>query len=465
MGDELSGMTAREMLSLYKSGKLSPVEATEACLKQILKYNPVLNAVCFMDEKVALHQAKGAEKRWRKGEPRGALDGIPVTVKDWFDVKGWPTRYGSKTSTDIRQPEDSPPVARLREEGAILLAKTTLPEFAHKGVADSPLTGVTRNPWNVEKTPGGSSGGAAVAAAAGMAPLNLGSDAGGSIRIPASFTGTVGFKPSPGLVPSWPPSAFSSFSSAGPMTRTVEDAALMLDVLVKPDARDWNALPLPPPAFAATLKKPLQKLKVAYATSINGMSAVKDVMEVFGASAKYFQALGDVEEVTLDSPQLVEVFNTHWMAVASAHVARIPPAQRKLLDPRYLDWARRGDALHLHDYVDAQKARMHIGAYFKKILDSFDILITPSTPMAAFDTGANMPKDAKGKPWADWTPFTYPANLARLPAVSLPLGLTRDGLPVGVQLMGGFLKDTLVMQAAKKLEDEIAFAGWIKRNV
>jgi aspartyl-tRNA(Asn)/glutamyl-tRNA(Gln) amidotransferase subunit A len=457
------------MLNLYKSRKLSPVDVTEACLKQVLKYNPVLNAICFMDEKSALHQARSAEKRWQKGEPKGALDGIPVTIKDWFDVKGWPTRFGSKTSSDLRQPTDAPPVARLREEGAIILAKTTLPEFGHKGVTDSPLTGTTRNPWNVAKTSGGSSGGAAVAAATGMAPLNMGSDAGGSIRIPASFTGVVGFKPSPGLVPSWPPGVFASFSGVGPMTKCVDDAALMLDVLTKPDASDWNAVPayamqFLPGGFSAALKKPLPKLKIAYATSINGLSAVKDTLEVFNAKIGALSALGTVDEVSLHCPLLVDVFNRHWMAVASAHVAELTPAERKLLDPRYQDWARRGDALHLHDYIDAQKQRMLIGAYFKNILDSFDILVTPATPMPAFETDVNMPKDSKGKPWPDWTPFTYPANLARLPAVSLPLGLTKDGLPVGVQLMSGYLKDVLLMQAAKKLEQEIAFEGWLKRN-
>jgi aspartyl-tRNA(Asn)/glutamyl-tRNA(Gln) amidotransferase subunit A len=464
METDILRFSVAKTLSLYRAKKLSPVDVTAACLKQILKYNPVLNAVCFIDEKAALHQAKSAEKRWAKNEPRGALDGIPVTIKDWFDVKGWPTRYGSKTSTTVPQPEDSPAVARLREEGAIFIGKTTLPEFGHKGVTDSPLTGITRNPWNIEKTPGGSSGGAAVAAATGMAPLNLGSDAGGSIRIPASFTGVFGFKPSPGLVPSWPPSPFSSLSSAGPLTKCAEDAAVMLDVLTKPDARDWNALPLPPPDFCAALKKTLPKLRIAYATSINGISAVPEVMEVFNDKNKCLSTLGSVDEIKLQCPQLVDVFNKHWMAVASWSVRRMPPAQRKQMDPRYLDWAQRGDALHLHEYVEAERERMLVGAYFKNLLDSYDLIITPTTLLPAFETGTNMPKDVKGKLWPDWTPFTYPANLAKLPAASLPVGLTKGGLPVGLQIMGGYLKDTLVMQAAKRLEDEIAFPGWQEKK-
>lgn len=463
MASPLLALSVRETLSLYKSGKLSPVEMTEACLKQVLKYNPVLNAICFLDEQSALRQAKSAEKRWKAGAPKGALDGIPVTLKDWFDVRGWPTRYGSKTSSDIRQPADSPAVARLREEGAILLAKTTLPEYGHKGVTDSPLTGITRNPWNVEKTPGGSSGGAAVAAVTGMAPLNLGSDAGGSIRIPAAFSGCVGFKPSPGIVPSWPPSVFASLSALGPLTRNVEDAAHMLDVISKPDARDWNALPLPPPGFLAALKKPLPKLRVAYATGIEGFTTSRDVLDVFAAKEKIFSVLGHVETVTLRSPSLAGVFIRHWIALAARLAADIPPAQRRKMDPRFLFWAKRGESLRLPDYIDAERERMMIGAYFKSILDSYDLIVMPAVPMPAFDAGRDAPAGWKGGDI--WTPFTLPANLAKLPAASIPLGLTKDGLPVGVQVMGGYLRDTLVLQAAKKLEEEIAFEGWLARNL
>jgi aspartyl-tRNA(Asn)/glutamyl-tRNA(Gln) amidotransferase subunit A len=455
-----SSLPVSRLLSLYRAKKLSPVEAAQDCLKQIVKYNPVLNAMCFLDEQGALRQARLSEKRWAKGEPKGALDGVPATVKDWYDVKGWPTRYGSLTSSEIRQPGDSPAAARLREEGAVLLGKTTLPEFGHKGVTDSPLNGVTRNPWNFLRTSGGSSGGAAVAAATGMAPLNLGSDAGGSIRIPASFCGVFGFKPSPGLVPAWPPSPFASFASAGPITRSAEDAAFMLDTLCKPDARDWNALPLPAPGFSAALKKPLPKLKIAWSPTINGVKPSKDVMAVLESQISALSALGRVEEIALDCPQVTDVFNKHWMAVAAWHVGRLPPAQRKRMDARYLEWARRGDALSLPDYLAATQTRAHVGAYFKGILDSYDLLITPATAMTAFDAGTDMPNDARGKPWFDWTPYTYPANLAKLPACALPAGLTKDGLPASFQVMAGYLKDAFLLQAAHRLEEALGFKGW-----
>ncbi|MBU6475027.1 MAG: amidase [Alphaproteobacteria bacterium] len=453
-------LSVREILALYQRRELSPVEMMEVCLKQILKYNPMLNAFAFLDEKHALHQAKGAERRWKRDAPAGLLDGIPVTIKDWFHHKGWPTRYGSLASSQIAQNEDSPPVARLREQGAIFLGKTTLPEYGHKGVTHSPLTGITRNPWNRERTSGGSSGGAAVAAVTGMGLLHLGSDAGGSIRIPASFSGAFGFKPSPGLVPNWPPSLFSTLSSTGPLARCVDDAALMLDVVTQPDARDWFALPFPSPNFSAALKKPLPKLRIAYATSINGITPTPEVTDVLKKVRPLLDALGKVEEITLTVPHLVDVFNKHWSAVASWSAAQFGAREKKKLDPRFLHWAAQGDALPLHDYLQAERDRMTIGEYFKSLLDTHDILVTPTTAMTAFEAGADMPVLANGRKWDDWTPFTYPANLARLPAASLPAGLDKNGLPVGLQVMGGYLKDALVLQACKKLEETLAFTPW-----
>ncbi|MCE9507226.1 MAG: amidase [Alphaproteobacteria bacterium] len=457
----ISQLPIREIMALYQRRKLSPVEVTEACLKQILKYNPALNAFSFLDEKYALHQARGSESRWMKNEPMGSLDGIPATIKDWFHYKGWPTRYGSVVSSSIKQPEDSPPVARLREQGAVFIGKTTMPEYGHKGVTHSPLHGITRNPWNMEKTPGGSSGGAAVAAATGMAFLNLGSDAGGSIRIPASFSGVFGFKPSPGLVPSWPPSLFSTLSAIGPLARSVEDAAMMLDVLTLPDARDWNALPYAPLNFTAALKKPLPKLRIAYATSINGVSATPVVLEEFKKIRVILSGIGEVDDVKLNIQHLVDVFNKHWSALASYSVAQFNARERNKLDPRFLHWAAKGDALGLYDYLQAERERMTIGEYFRGLLETYDVIITPTTAMTAFNAGVDMPVTEKGKPWEDWTPFTYPANLAKLPAASLPAGMGKDGLPVGLQVMGGFLKDALVLQVAKRLEDEIAFKPWL----
>ncbi|HYD18394.1 MAG TPA: amidase [Patescibacteria group bacterium] len=462
MSEDILALAVPEILSLYEKKKLSPVEVTQACLKQILKYNPVLNALSIMDERHALQQAKTAEKRWAKGGQKGGFDGIPVTVKDSFNVKGWPSRQGSLTTSPVAQRDDSPAVTLLRDAGGIIIGKTTMPEFGVKGVTDSPLTGVTRNPWNTRKTPGGSSGGAAVAAATGMAYINLGSDAGGSIRIPASFTGVFGFKPSPGLIPAYPPGLFSTLWSAGPITRNVTDAACVMDALVKNDPRDWHAVPFPAPQFCKQLQAPLPKLRIAVASSINGISAVPEVRDLFSQKIAQLKKLGSVDEIKIDAPGLIDVFNRHWMAVAAYSVSEFPLKQRKQLDPRFLHWAKRGEGLTLKEYLSAERERMDIGAYFKELLASYDLLITPSTPMTAFDTGINMPNDAKGKPWEDWTPFTYPANLAKLPSASLPMGLTKSGLPAGMMVTAGYLRDVMLMQACYRIEQELGFTPWLQ---
>lgn len=444
------------LLQAYRSQKLSPVAVTKAALARITALNGDLNALCHVDAKKALATARRAEKQYAAGDAP-PLAGVPVTVKDWFHVKGWPTRFGSRLSSDAAQGDDSPLVARLRDAGAVFLGKTTLPEYGHKGVTDSPLDGITRNPWNRDKTSGGSSGGAAVAAATGMGFLHFGSDAGGSVRIPASFCGVFGFKPSPGMVPSWPPSLFSTLSAAGPLTRCVADAALALDVITQTDGRDWHALPIAKPSFARSLKKPMRKLKIAYAESINDIRMNDDVAKVMREKIKILSRFGTVEKMHLDVPEIIDVFNKHWMAVASYMVADYSAAQKKKIDPRLLHWAARGDKLKLHDYLAAERVRMDIGAYFKNILDRFDVLVTPTTAMTAFDTGTNMPKNKQGKPWEDWTPFTYPANLAKLPAASLPAGVTAAGLPVGMQVMSGYLKDVALMQFCYQLEQAIGF--------
>ena len=241
---DLALLSAVELLDGYRRKTLSPVDATRACLAQIERHNAAQNAFVHVADEASLAQARASEDRWRRDAPAGALDGVPVTIKDLILTRGWPTLRGSKT-VDPKGPwnDDAPVVARVREHGAVLLGKTTTPEFGWKGVTDSPLTGITRNPWNKAKTPGGSSGGAAAAVASGMGPLAVGTDGGGSIRIPCSFTGLFGIKGSFGRVPAWPLSPFGTVAHVGPMTRSVADAALMLNVLSLPDARDWHALP------------------------------------------------------------------------------------------------------------------------------------------------------------------------------------------------------------------------------
>ncbi|MBV8777508.1 MAG: amidase, partial [Alphaproteobacteria bacterium] len=244
MTEDLAFLSATELLARYRSKQLSPVEAIKETLRRLETYEGALNAFVLYDPDSALAAARASEARWQKGEPRGLLDGVPLAIKDTQLTRGWPRRVGSQT-IDPNQPwtEDAPATARLRAENAIFFGKTTTPEFGWKPLTDSPLTGVTRNPWNLERTPGGSSGGSAAALVAGVCPLAVGTDAGGSIRIPAAFSGVFGLKPSFGKVALYPASSFGDVAHVGPMTRTVADAALMLDAMKGPDARDWYSLP------------------------------------------------------------------------------------------------------------------------------------------------------------------------------------------------------------------------------
>ncbi|HYI86866.1 MAG TPA: amidase family protein, partial [Burkholderiales bacterium] len=265
---ELWAPTASELVEGFRKKTLSPVEVTRSVLARVEQLNSKLNAFCLVSE-TALEDAKASEARWTAGQPRGLLDGVPVSIKDIILTQGWPTLRGSKT-IDPSGPwnDDAPATARLREHGAVLLGKTTTPEFGWKGVTDSPLTGITRNPWNTAKTPGGSSGGAAAAVAAGMGPLAVGTDGGGSIRIPCSFTGLFGIKPSFGRVPAWPLSPFGTVAHVGPMTRSVADAALMLNVLAQPDARDWHALPYDARDWRMGLDRGVADLRIAYSPDL-----------------------------------------------------------------------------------------------------------------------------------------------------------------------------------------------------
>lgn len=433
----------------FARSELSPVEAARAALSRVERENPRLNFMCHLDPVETLASAARAEARWRAKTPLGPLDGVPVTIKDWFAVRGWPTRGGSLLTSSEPAIDDAPPVARLREAGAVFLGKTTLPEFGHKGVTDSPLTGITRHPLDSGRTPGGSSGGAAVAAAVRAGWVHLGSDAGGSIRIPASFTGVYGFKPSPGMVAAWPPSLFATLSAAGPLARTVDDAVLMLEAIAKPDSRDALALPFAHPSFGAG---ECPRLKIAVARTVNDTPVEAGVAACFAEAIDVFKSAHEVEEIVLDIPDLVSVFNRHWGATAAYMASQWKPEDCRRMDPRLQEWSRRGAEMPLLDYVGAERRRLDIGLQMKALLERYDALLTPTTAMTAFAAGQDMPLRADGSRWEDWTPLTYIANLARLPAASIPCGLTPEGLPAGLQIMAGFWRDDIVLKLSRFYE-------------
>jgi aspartyl-tRNA(Asn)/glutamyl-tRNA(Gln) amidotransferase subunit A len=425
-----------------------------ACLDQIARHDQALNAMCLVDEKSALKQAKASESRWHKGKPLGAVDGVPALIKDLILVKGWPTLRGSKT-VDRKQAwdQDGPAVARLREEGAVLLGLTTTPEFGWKGVTDSPLTGITRNPWDVTKTPGGSSGGSAAAVAAGYAPLALGTDGGGSIRIPAGFSGIFGHKPSFGRVPAWPLSPFGTVAHTGPMTRHVEDAALMLNVIAKPDARDWHSLPYDKRDYTKRLDKGVKGLRIAYSPALGHAEVDPEVEGAVKQAVKVLRSLGaKVETVDPGFADPAPVFRVLWWSGARALLGRLPKEKKALLDPGLADVVKQSMDITPEDYFDAVKARGALGTQMRQFMQDYDLLVTPTLPIAAFEAGKLAPDhDGTGK-WVNWTPFSYPFNLTQQPAASVPCGFTKAGLPIGLHIIGRMFDDASVLEAAYAYE-------------
>ena len=449
MSADLCALTAGALLEGYRTGTLSPVEVTRAVLARIDALNPRFNAFCLVDRESALRDAKASEIRWREGQPKGLLDGVPVSIKDLLLTRGWPTLRGSKT-IEPKGPwhDDAPATARLREHGAVLLGKTTTPEFGWKGVTDSALTGITRNPWNPDKTPGGSSGGAAVAVACGMGPVALGTDGGGSIRIPSGFTGLFGIKPSFGRVPAWPPSPFGTVAHVGPMTRVVADAALMLTVLSLPDARDWHALPYEPRDYRAGLDAGVRDLRIAYSSNLGYTEVDPEIAALVKQAVSVFAELGaKVEEKHPGFENAGPIFQHHWFAGAAALVRTLK--DKKQVDPGLLEVAAQGEKVTAAEILDAQMRRGALGTHMNLFHRDYDLLVTPTLAVAAFDVGQESP--VKGR-WTDWTPFTYPFNLTGQPAASIPCGYTRAGLPVGLQIVGPRFADALVLRAARAFE-------------
>ena len=446
-------MTASQMLSLFREGSLSPVEATRAALERIAGLNETLNAFNLVDEENALASARESEERWRLKVPRGRVDGVPTSIKDLMPVQGWPSRRGSLTSSQAADEEDAPCVARLKEHGAVLLGKTTTPEFGWKGVTDSPLTGVTRNPWNTELTPGGSSGGAAVAVATGMGALATGTDGGGSIRIPAAFTGIVGHKPSYGRVPAYPLSPFALVSHVGPMTRSVVDAALMLTVIAEPDCRDPFALPYDATDYSKGLEDGIEGLTIAYSARLGDRRVEAEIENLVAQAARQFVDLGaKVVPVDPDLPEHDEAFRTIWYTAATQLLQSFTDEQKNQLDPGLIEIAEAGSRCSLSDFYAAMKVREALRTAMNLFHQTYDLLITPSLPLEAFGANQEVPRDGNQQRWVNWTPFTYPFNVTGQPAISIPCGLTSAGLPAGLQIVGPAYADALVLKAARAFE-------------
>jgi aspartyl-tRNA(Asn)/glutamyl-tRNA(Gln) amidotransferase subunit A len=450
--DGLCRLDAAGLGRLYASGEASPVEVTRAALARAEAIQPKFNAFVRIEHDLALQMASASETRWRAGTPIGPLDGMPTTIKDIVWIAGGRASYGScAPATDCV--EDAPAVALLRAAGAVFVGVTTTPEFGWKALTDGPLTGITRNPWNAALTPGGSSGGAAVAAATGAGVFHLGTDGGGSIRVPSAFTGIVGHKPTFSRVPAYPASAFGTVAHIGPMTRSVADARLMLGAMSGRDLRDWYQNPLPFPALddaPATLRG----LRLGVWETPPGGFIDASVAEAFARAVARLEAAGAVvERIALPAEaDLLGLFHLHWFAGAAARLAMLPPSALAGVDPGLLEIAAEGRSHDAVALIGGHTRRAVFGAAFDAMLAQFDAVISPACAVLPFAAGEEVPPGSGLTRWTQWAAFSYPVNLAQAPACVIRSEVLPEGLPVGLQIIGPRGADGRVLAIAAACE-------------
>ncbi|HIY87051.1 MAG TPA: amidase [Candidatus Yaniella excrementavium] len=450
-------MTATQLVEAYTTRELSPVETTTAVLDRIDEIDGSLGAYCYLDRKTALEQARASESRWHADQPQGLLDGVPASIKDIFLTAGWPTLRGSG-AVDPDQPwtVDSPVAARLRSDGMVFVGKTTTPELAWKAVTDSPLTGITRNPIDPRLTAGGSSGGASAAVAAGMGPCAVGTDGGGSIRIPAAFCGIVGFKPTHGRIPMFPASPFGPLAHAGPMTRTVEDAALLMDILSSPDYRDPTSLAPPQTTYRSAVHREVTGIHVAYSPDLGFAFVDPEVAQIIEAAVTLIENAGlNVTAEDPGFPDPLEAFDILWSSGAATLLEKMPGA-RDTVDPglgRLWDQGKRHTAV---EYLQARDVVAQVGIAMGAFHERHDILLTPTVGIPAFEAGHDVPPGSGMDHWPQWATLSYPFNLTQQPAISIPVGTTAAGLPVGLQIVGPRHADDLVLAVAHFVEQLLA---------
>jgi aspartyl-tRNA(Asn)/glutamyl-tRNA(Gln) amidotransferase subunit A len=445
----LCDLDAAQLAAGFGAGSFSPVEVARAVLDAAEGTQATLNAFAWLDPDGALTAATGSEARWRAGAALGPYDGVPISVKDNLHVEGMPTRFGSLALPPERtRGPDSPAVARMREAGAVLFGKTSMPEFAHKMTTDSPLTGVTRNPHNQAHTPGGSSGGAGAAVAAGIGPLAIASDGAGSIRIPAAWTGLFGLKPSLGRVPHHPRGPLVSFSHVGPMTRTVADAARAMAILSLPDSRDWYSLP--PEAFdpEAVLVETLAGVRIAFSPrlGLSDLSVDPEIEAAVAAAAAVFETLG--AQVELADPPLVQdcarITDAHLVTFSAYTLRGLPEGAQ--VDPSFRALADRAAELPPHAYLDATIDRGAVGSQINQFFERYDLVLSPVVPFGPPAVDGLDPMQVFDPLMTQW------CNVTGLPAASVPCGVMQGGLPIGLQIVGRRFDDAGVLRASHAYE-------------
>ncbi len=455
---DLTEHTATELIELYRSGQASPVEALQQVLDRLEQVEPVINAFILVDDERGMAAARASERRWMdhraSGAAVGELEGVPISIKDILLTKGWPTLRGSR-AIDPQQAwdVDAPCVARIREAGGVMFGKTTTPEFGCKAETNSPLTGETRNPWDPSKTPGGSSGGTAAAVAAGVGPLSVGTDGAGSVRIPAAFCGNVGLKPSFGRVPAYPLSPFGTVAHLGPHTMSVADCALFMNVLARPDPRDWLSLPYDGVDYHTDLDAGISGLRIAYSPDLGYAEVDPEVASLVAAAVRELEGLGaTVDQVDPGFDDPIDISTGLWFVSSKTVYDALSPDGQAVTDPDFAAQAEQGSSFRAQDVQLLTLKRNALGTLMREFMTRYDLLVTPAVAVPAFDSRPAGSVPMTPETMLSWTPFSYPFNLTQQPAITIPCGLTAGGLPVGLQFVGPAHGDALVIRAARAYE-------------
>ena len=454
MAQNLADMSAHAMVKGFGAKRFSPTEVLEAVLNRIAQRQPTLNAFQLVDEKKARRAARASTERWTKGRPNGLLDGVPVAIKDVTETNGWPTLNGS-LAVDPKGPwrEDAVVVERFRASGAVIVGKTTTPEFAWRGITESEVHGVTRNPWNPKWNPSGSSGGAGAAVASGMVAIATGTDSGGSVRGPASFCNVVGLKPTFGRVPVWPVSPMLMIEHCGPLARTVRDAALALGIMAGFDPRDGYALGGEAPDYLHGLERGVRGLRIAYSPTLGVGPIDPAVAKVVAGARRIFSALGaKVTKVDLDLSPAIEASEVIASVIAARLIKGLGNRSSRLSNPILIETAASADKFSAHDFINADAARAALRASMESFHRKYDVLIAPVLSAPPFSVGRDDPPGWKSKHSGGWFNPAIPFDMTGQPAISVPCGFSPDGGPIGLQIIGPQDSDALVLRVARAFE-------------
>jgi aspartyl-tRNA(Asn)/glutamyl-tRNA(Gln) amidotransferase subunit A len=454
MSAEFDTMSAMEMRRRIAAKEISPVDLTKRALAKAEATQATLNAFYHLMPDEALAAAKVAEDAVMKGAPLGAIHGIPFSAKDLMAVKGVGYASGSQTMKTNVATVDAPAVERAKAAGGILIGKTTTSEFGCKPVGDSPLTGITRHPWNLNKTPGGSSAGAASSVAAGITPFALGTDGGGSVRIPSAFTGLFGLKGQFGRVPVWPTSATPTLAHVGPLARSVQDTALLFSVIAGFDRRDPFGIAGPVPDVLGAANASITNMRIAYSPTFGYARPDPEVVKLTDKAAKTFESLGCrvelVEKIFESDP--ADLWTAEFYAGVGIRLRSFMENQRDLLDPAVADVLQPALSQDMRDYYTKVFARYALRDTIRTFFESYDLLISPVIPVTSLDAGKNIPDTLTDRNLVSWVYYTYPFNLTGQPAASVCAGIAPDGMPVGLQIVGRSHCEDDVVRAAAAFE-------------